>query len=162
MENRKKLVLCILERDGKYLLPLKERKLGAGRRNGLGGGVEVYDASLEDAARREVREEAGVEITKMTRVGQLVISMPNETVEMSVFHATEFSGEPSEQPEQGMKDFQWFDKNALPYELMWPNDVVWYPYFVEGKRFSGGITLGEAGEVLRHDVHEHTDEFKVR
>lgn len=162
MASKQKLVLCILERDGKYLLPLKERKLGAGRRNGLGGKVESTDASLEDAARREIREEAAVEIVRMERVGELEVTMPKETVELYIFHVTDFTGEPTEQEGQGMKDFQWFDKSALPFELMWPSDQAWYSHFLNGERFRGTMQLDEQGRVLVSDIKPEQGEFKVR
>lgn len=159
MSDKLKLVVCVVERDGKFLLPLKERKIGAGRRNGVGGKVEPGE-SFEAAAKREMQEETGAIVEDMKHAGSLLVTTPSFTAELEIFHVTRFSGEPLEQPGQGMTDFRWYPKEALPFELMWPNDVIWYPMLIAGKQFSGEIELSESGEVIRHTVRE-SDELKV-
>ena len=52
-------VLALIERDGALLL---ERRSDCGRWGLVGGGIEVEE-SLEDALRREVREETGLVVT---------------------------------------------------------------------------------------------------
>lgn len=162
MTDKLKLVLCVIERDGKFLLPLKERKIGAGRRNGVGGKVEGSESFLE-AAYRETHEEAGIDISEIEEMGVLDVTTPDFTAELHIYHVKKFSGEPTEQEGQGMKDFQWYPKDALPFEAMWPNDKIWYPLLIDGKHFSGKLELTSEGNVISHDIHgEETDELKIR
>ena len=69
MENKKRLVtLCIIHKHPKILLGMKKRGFGAGRWNGFGGKVNIVEA-IEDSAKREFREEAGIEVKNLNKVG---------------------------------------------------------------------------------------------
>ena len=160
MSDKLKLVVCVVERDGNFLLPLKERKIGAGRRNGVGGKVEPGE-SFEAAAKREMQEETGAVVEQMKLAGSLQVISPSFTAELEIFHVTRFSGEPLEQPGQGMTDFRWYPKEALPFELMWPNDALWYPILIAGKQFHGEVELSESGDVIRHTIQE-SDKLTAR
>lgn len=94
---RKILTLCIVHQHPKVLLGMKKRGFGAGRWNGFGGKVGEGEA-IEEAARRELREEAGIDARALTRAGVLEFSWDGkpEVLEVHLFRATEFSGEPQE------------------------------------------------------------------
>ena len=32
---------------------------------------------------------------------------------------------------------RWFEQNCIPYKEMWPDDILWYPLFLAGKKFKG-------------------------
>ena len=57
------LTLCIIYQDRKILLGMKKRGFGVGKWNGFGGHVEEAE-SIEEAAKREVFEEAGLKVKK--------------------------------------------------------------------------------------------------
>ena len=57
---RKILTLCIINRGNEVLLGMKKKGFGQGKWNGFGGKVMPHE-EIEDAARREVFEEAGIE-----------------------------------------------------------------------------------------------------
>jgi 8-oxo-dGTP pyrophosphatase MutT (NUDIX family) len=53
------LTLCIIHKNSKILLGMKKRGFGAGFWNGFGGKVKEGE-SIEEAAKRETKEEIGV------------------------------------------------------------------------------------------------------
>jgi ADP-ribose pyrophosphatase YjhB (NUDIX family) len=78
------------------------------------GGFTRPGESLEECVRREVREEAGVEI----EVGRLVITVPDvygdsgeETVN-AFYECLLIAGDP--QPDDDVAELRWFEPDALP------------------------------------------------
>ena len=65
---KKVLNLCLIVENGKILLGMKKRGFGAGRWNGFGGKVQSEE-TIEIAAKRELREEAGIEAEFLEKVG---------------------------------------------------------------------------------------------
>ena len=62
--------LCYIIKDDKILLIRKKRGLGRGKFNGSGGKLEYGEGPLE-GAKREVREETGLEIKDPEILGEL-------------------------------------------------------------------------------------------
>ena len=135
MKPKKIVTLCLIHEHPKLLLGLKKRGFGAGLWNGFGGKVNP-DESVEDAARREFREETGIEILNMDKYGTLDFEFQNgETgLEMHIFKITEYSGYPVESEE--MKP-QWFNIDEIPFRDMWSDDIYWFPLFLKNKKFTG-------------------------
>ncbi|MDR3571614.1 MAG: 8-oxo-dGTP diphosphatase [Candidatus Pacebacteria bacterium] len=151
--TRKILTLCMVRQGSRVLLGMKKRGFGAGRLNGFGGKVEAGE-TIEAAAKRELREEAGIEALILQKVGLLAFTFannPEETLEVHVFTTREFSGDPVETEE--MKP-QWFDESEIPYALMWPDDIFWIPLLLEGKKFTGSFLFGPEDTILHQDLHE--------
>lgn len=140
------LTLCLITQDNKILLGLKKRGFGAGKWNGFGGKVEAGE-TIQASLLREVKEESGLEIIDLAKVGLLNFEYHNkaEIFEVHVFKATKFSGEIQESEE--MKP-AWFEINDIPYDKMWPDDAHWLPLLLEGKKFSGRFIFG-AGDVIK-------------
>lgn len=134
---RKLLTLCLAVKDGKVLLGMKKRGFGAGRWNGFGGKVEPGE-TIEEAAKRETKEEAGIEVSEMTKKGVLEFTFENDpkVLEVHIFHISEFAGEPQETEE--MKP-GWFPVDRIPFEQMWTDDIYWMPLFLNGKKFKGAF-----------------------
>lgn len=149
---KKILTLCLIQKNDSLLLGLKKRGFGAGRWNGFGGKVKE-DESIEEAARREVNEEAGIELLDLERRGVLNFKFVNdpEVLEVHVFGATEFSGEPIETEE--MKP-QWFLISAVPYDQMWPDDRHWLPLLLEGKNFRGDFYFENNDNLISYNLRE--------
>jgi hypothetical protein len=66
----KVLTLVIIEKEGEVLLGMKKRGFGQGYYNGFGGKVETGE-TVEEAAARELKEEAGVVAVSMEKRGIL-------------------------------------------------------------------------------------------
>jgi 8-oxo-dGTP diphosphatase/2-hydroxy-dATP diphosphatase len=144
--------LCFVLKDNQVLLGMKKRSFGKGKWNGFGGKVSEGE-SIEDATRRELFEEAGIEVKELQ--GGTVMKFKNfgveKIAEVHVFKTNVFSGEPKETDE--MKP-QWFDIDALPFDMMWKDDAYWLPKFLAGKRLEGMFEYGEHDQILKHEVKE--------
>lgn len=129
------LTLCIIYQDRKILLGKKKRGFGVGRWNGFGGHVEDAE-SIEEAAAREVLEEAGLKVKSLEKMGIIIFEFQDghQSFEVHIFRGKDFEGEITESEE--MKP-EWFDVDNLPLDNMWPADVYWLPIFLKGKKFEG-------------------------
>lgn len=148
---KKILTLCLATRDGKILLGMKKRGFGAGRWNGFGGKVEVGE-SIEKGAIREMREESGMNIREMEKVGIHEFEFadkPGEILEVHVFRINEWTGDPTETEE--MKP-RWFSFDEIPYQEMWPDDIHWLPTFLEDRKFRTKFLFGEDDVVLEKKI----------
>lgn len=149
--QRKLLTLVLIVRGEKILLGMKKRGFGAGRWNGFGGKVEAGE-SIEDAARRETKEECGVGITAMTEVGVhefRFATKPEEVLEVHVFRVQDYKWEPVETEEMRP---EWFSVKNIPYDEMWPDDRFWIPIFLEGKKFRTRFLFGDGDAVLEQEI----------
>jgi 8-oxo-dGTP diphosphatase/2-hydroxy-dATP diphosphatase len=131
----KQLTLTIIHQDSQILLGMKKRGFGAGRWNGFGGKVEPGE-TIAEAAARELFEESNVVADDLLDIGTLIFKFIDETpdLEVHIFRATKFSGEPQETEEMRP---QWFKIKDIPYEKMWADDVLWLPLLIDGKKFKG-------------------------
>lgn len=155
---RKILTLCVVLKNKQILLGMKKRGFGAGRWNGFGGKVEEGE-SIAQAASRELLEEAGIRAHTLDLVGVLEFTFlddPKE-LEVHVFKAEDFNGEPVESEEMAP---QWFALEDIPYEHMWTDDEHWLPLLLSGKKFSGKFlfdmpaTAEHAAKIISHELHE--------
>ena len=137
---KKVLTLCIVHKpfgdaQGKHpkiLLGMKKRGFGAGKWNGFGGKVEKGER-IVDAAKREMREEAGIKLQDISKVGVIEFEFKGnpEILKVHVFKASEFDGEPTESDEMRPK---WFSVDKIPFSKMWPDDAHWLPHVLAGKK----------------------------
>lgn len=143
--------LILITKDKQILLGLKKRGFGMNRWNGFGGKMEPGE-TIEEAAKREVFEEIGLNISKLEEVGIINFSWTNKDlkIEMHIFKATDFTGQPEEGEE--MKP-QWFDFDKIPYKQMWPDDPYWLPLFLEGKKFAARFLFGDKDVIIEHEVN---------
>ncbi len=151
--TRKILTLLIIHKDGQVLLGMKKRGFGMGKWNGFGGKVEK-DETIEDAAKRELFEEVGITVPSIEKLGVLDFSWrgkEQDILEVNIFRATDFSGEPQETEE--MKP-QWFDIAEIPFDKMWVDDKYWMSLFLENKKFSGKFVFDEHTNILEYELKE--------
>lgn len=133
---KKVLTLCIVHQHPRVLLGMKKRGFGAGRWNGFGGKVEEGE-TIEESIKREIKEEAGIEIKDLDKIGILDFEFENnsgEVLEVHIFKVKDFEGEPMETEE--MKP-QWFHVDEIPFMEMWPDDIHWIPMFLKDRKFKG-------------------------
>ena len=146
--------LCIIHQNEKILLGMKKRGFGEGKWNGFGGKVSVNE-TIEEAARREIFEEAGIEVALdvSDKVGVLEFGFHGDgrVIEMHIFRVGEFTGIPSESEEMRPR---WFCIDEIPFKNMWPDDVYWFPFFLSGKKFKGKFLFGKEGVILKQKLEE--------
>lgn len=149
---RKVLTLCIVQKEGEVLLGMKKRGFGQGRWNGFGGKVKGEE-TIEVAARRELKEEAGIEVETLEQVGILEFAFEGsrEMLEVHVFKGYGVIGRPCESEE--MKP-EWFDVAKIPFEDMWPDDTHWFPLFLSNKKFKGAFLFDENDSIVDMALNE--------
>ncbi|MFA5029282.1 MAG: 8-oxo-dGTP diphosphatase [Patescibacteria group bacterium] len=150
---KKPLTLCLVHQENKILLGMKKRGFGAGRWNGFGGKLQEEE-SIEAAAKREMLEEAGLDVRDLELVGIMEFDAPHfeKILEVHVFRAGDFEGEPIESEEMLP---QWFETNQLPFDSMWPDDIHWMPLFLAGKKWRGRFFFDEkTNEIVEMEISE--------
>lgn len=146
----KHVTLLFLLRDNQVLLAMKKRGFGMGKWNGVGGKADPGESPLR-AALRECHEEIGVTPTNAMRVGQLRFLMPDDPEFENfchVFVATRWQGQPVETDEMQP---QWFDLAAVPFDDMWPDDVLWLLRITRGELVQGTVVASEQ-QLVSHNL----------
>lgn len=146
----KLLTLVIVHQGDKILLGMKKRGFGVNRWNGFGGKVTEGE-SIEQGAKRELVEEAGIEPLDMDKRGIIEFHFPGESpvLEVHLFKITRFNGEPLESEE--MKP-QWFSVNEIPFDKMWSDDIYWMQMFLQGQKFKATFNFDENDQVIEHKL----------
>ncbi|SRR6266496_3941880 len=142
----KHTTLLFLLTDDRILLAMKKRGFGVGRWNGVGGKIEPNE-TIEDAAARECYEEIGVRPLRLQRVAHLTFTFPDGTPDVltHVFVTQTWQGKPVETEEMAP---QWFAHTDIPYDTMWPDDRLWLPYVLSGKKLVAGFGFDEDERML--------------
>ncbi len=138
--------------DGnRVCLPLKKRGFGAGWHNGFGGKVKPGE-DPEAGAIRELLEESGVAAKVLSKRAELTFNFlqTGEQIFSHVYWCRDYIGRPQESDE--MRPF-WFNFNQIPYNKMWPDDIVWFPKFLAGEQLKGEFEfLDDKGTVGKYAV----------
>ena len=143
--------LCEIIHGGRLLLQRKSAgRFGEGKWNGPGGKVQPGETPLECAV-REVREETGLTVSRLTEQGVVDFyfgEKPEPDWVVHIYMTSTFSGEPRESDEG---ELRWFSLDDIPYGEMWMDDTHWLPVLLEGKRFRGVFLYDVEGtRLLRH------------
>lgn len=144
---RKVVTLVLVHEDGKVLLSKKKDGFGGGWWNGYGGKVEAGE-TVERAARRELMEEAGIDVKTLEKAGLIYFDIEGDERlhEGHIFRASGVIGEPRETAE--MVEPTWFEVDKVPYGEMWKGDDAWMPAFFEGKYVEGILAFNAKHELL--------------
>ncbi len=150
--DMKLLTLVVVHQHPKVLLAMKKRGFGAGRWNGFGGKVNQGE-EIEEAAKREISEESGIEVENLEKLGILnfEFKVDGKLLQVHIFKARDYRGEPKETEEMNPK---WFFVDEIPFMEMWAADKFWIPLFLKDRKFKGKILFGEGDVVLEKNVEE--------
>jgi 8-oxo-dGTP diphosphatase / 2-hydroxy-dATP diphosphatase len=153
--RKKLLTLCIIHQGDSVLLGMKKRGFGKGRWNGFGGKVGA-DETIQEATARELQEEAGITPLQLYKLGILEFEFRGDPqiLEVHIFKCESYTGEVGESEEMRP---QWFGTHEVPFEEMWKDDIFWFEYFLQNKKFQGRFVFDEHDEILDMNVGEVED-----
>jgi 8-oxo-dGTP diphosphatase len=140
--------LLFVIREGKILLIEKKRGLGAGKINGPGGRIEPGETAAQGAV-REVEEELLVTPSTPRHIGDLSFQfLDGYSIHGDIFRSDTCAGEPRETDEAVPL---WTPIDAIPYERMWADDPLWFPFLLSETRFRG-VFLFDRDVMLGHRI----------
>ncbi len=147
--------LCYIFNNGKVLLQKKSSgKFGEGKWNAPGGKIEKRE-NPENAAIREVKEETGLAVKNVQKIGLLAFAEEGgKLFSAHIFVTDNFSGEIKESEEGELK---WFDTKSIPYQEMWEDDKVWFPYLLKKQKFKGAFLFTKGFKKLIRQKVERAD-----
>ena len=137
--------LCYLERDGKYLMLHRVKKINDENRDkwiGIGGKFEDKESPF-DCASREILEECGLIANKLIYRGIVTfVSDIYPTEYMHLFTCSDFSGSEKRDCDEG--ELLWVDKEEIASLPIWEGDKVFlellktdHPFFSLKLEYSG-------------------------
>ena len=68
---------------------------------------------------------------------------------VTVFIAKEWKGNPTETEEM---DPKWFKLNEIPYENMWPDELIWLPQVLAGKTVKAQFMFGTNDLIIDQNI----------
>ncbi|KAM6299115.1 oxidized purine nucleoside triphosphate hydrolase [Aegotheles albertisi] len=152
MGTARLFTLVLVVQPPRVLLGMKKRGFGAGLWNGFGGKVQPGE-SIEEAARRELLEESGLTVDTLQKMGHITFEFVgnSELMEVHIFRADDFHGEPTESDEMRP---QWFQLDEVPFNHMWADDIYWFPLLLQKKLFRGYFKFQGQDTILEHTLKE--------
>jgi len=153
--------LCFLLKEDKILLGYKKQGFGEGKWNGFGGKVNEGEG-VEDAAVRELFEEAGVKTTpeNIRKVAELDFHFPHAQDKgwdqiVHVFFTNSWEGEPVESNEMVPK---WVKLNEIPFDEMWDDDKHWIPLVLQDRKIKAKFSFKSDNKTV-HNMDIKNVEF---
>lgn len=111
----------IVVKDGKVLLGKRESGIGSGTWAFTGGKLE-FNETIENCAKRETMEEAGVKIGNIKKIGFVETFFKEENKHYITLYvkADYISGEPIAKEPEKCKEWRWYYWKDMPRPLFLP------------------------------------------
>ena len=155
LSNIKRTTLLYIIKDGKVLLGKKLRGFGKGKYNGCGGKV-LDGETIEEGMLRETKEEFSVVPKNYKQVGNILYDAYNGEdkiiYDTAIFLATDFEGTPQTTDE--MMPI-WFDKDKLPFDEMFEDDVFWVQKVLDGKHINARFEFDKNLKIISKELYFH-------
>ena len=151
----KNTTLCYIEKNGKYLMIHRVKKVNDENKDkwiGIGGKFEAEESPY-DCVRREIKEETGVMPLGLRYRGIVTfVSDLYGTEYMHLFTANGYEGEIDYECDEG--NLEWVKKEDVPSLPIWEGDKIFLKLLDTEKRFFS-LKLSYKGDLLV----SHTLEF---
>ena len=49
---------------------------------------------------------------------------------------------------------QWYDLKSVPFDTMWPDDAIWFPYMLRNEPFRGYFLYRGFDHIVRHNLEK--------
>ena len=149
----KNTTLCYVERDGKYLMIHRVKKVNDMNKDkwiGIGGKFEERETPF-DCIRREMLEETGLTPNKLNYRG-LVTFVSNEfgTEYMHLFHTDDFSGDLLDDCTEG--NLEWIDKDKITELPLWEGDKIFLALLRQNVPFFSLKLVYEGSTLVSHTL----------
>ena len=121
-----KTTLCYIQKDDCYLLLYRNKKpndMNEGKWLGVGGHVEPGE-TVDEAAIREINEEAGLKVNSIKCVGEVLFVNDDYEEMMYIYKSTDFSGELIECDEGTL---HWVSIDKVLDLNLWEGDKLFHP-----------------------------------
>ncbi|MCR5824355.1 MAG: 8-oxo-dGTP diphosphatase [Lachnospiraceae bacterium] len=130
----KRSTLCYLEKDGCYLMMLRNKKkadVNAGKWIGVGGKFEEGETP-DECLKREVLEETGVTLKAYVFVGVIGFRLEgSEDEDMYLYKATDWEGNVNMDCNEGT--LKWIPKKEIPDLDLWEGDRLFLEKMLQGE-----------------------------
>ena len=147
--------LCYAENGGRWLMMHRTKKdadENAGKWIGLGGHLQE-DETPEECIRREVREEAGLELQNLRLRGILTFILPDWGNELTFLYTAEAEDLPLPECREGV--LQWVPKKQVMNLPLWEGDRVFLPLLQTRQEvFSLKLVYAPGGALLETCMEE--------
>ena len=149
----KNTTLCYIEKDNKYLMIHRVKKVKDINKDkwvGVGGKFEERETPF-DCVRREILEETGLTAGKLNYRG-LVTFVSNEfgTEYMHLFHTGEFTGELTRDCNEG--NLEWVDKDEIINLPLWEGDKIFLELLRKNVPFFSLKLVYEGQNLVSHTL----------
>ena len=150
--DMKQTTLCYIERDEKYLMLHRVKKVNDENRDkwiGIGGRIEAGETPF-DCVRREVKEETGLDlVTPRYRGIVTFVSNVFGTEYMHLFTDKDTSGEPSDCDEG---ELCWINKSDMCRLNLWAGDMIFLKLLDSDERFFSLKLVYEGDSLVSHTL----------
>ncbi len=148
--------LCFLIEDNSVYLSKKVLRLGKGKLNGYGGGID-HDETPEHAAIRELEEESGFigkesDLEKKAEIEFYFPHEPHNNQLVHVYFLYLWNGTFKSDGEMSVPEK--FSLNNLPYADMWKSDKIWWEPLLLGKKIKAKFVWNQDMSVKYQDILE--------
>ena len=149
----KNTTLCYVEKDGKYLMIHRVKKVNDMNKDkwiGIGGKFEERETPF-DCIRREMLEETGLTPNKLSYRG-LVTFVSNEfgTEYMHLFHTDDFTGQLVTDCTEG--NLEWVDKDKITELPLWEGDKIFLDLLRQDVPFFSLKLIYEGSTLVSHTL----------
>lgn len=145
--------LCYAENDGRWLMMHRTKKAAdenAGKWIGLGGHMQE-DESPEECVRREVREEAGLELEGLRLRGILTFILPDWGNELTFLYTAR--AEDRELPDCDEGELRWIRIEEAEKLPLWEGDRIFLPLLrTREDCFSLKLVYAPGGDLERWEL----------